>query len=268
LLIHKPFVLPGPSGKLEAVISPPSGIDKKMVAIVCHPHPLYGGTMNNKVVTTLCSVINKVGGWALRFNYRGVGASEGSYADTIGETEDCLAVLDWVKHITADSLLPHGLPREPTGDGDSQGEPRAPLESPSRELVSRRRNTNRNKYSAPWGGDIYYQFWLAGFSFGAVIATQVAAKHSEIKQLITVAPPVNHFDLSIAVNVRCPWIVVQGGMDELVPAKEVIAWAQTLPASPELIVLEQADHFFHGQIIHLRQQLERALKKTVFTDRH
>ena len=60
-----------------------------------------------------------------------------------------------LKNGPINSLLPRGLPQEPTGDGDSQGEPRAPLESPSRELASRRRNSNRNKYSAPWGGDIY-----------------------------------------------------------------------------------------------------------------
>ena len=67
---------------------------------------------------------------------------------------DAIAYLQTLK--PANSLLPRGLPREPTGDGDSQGEPSAPLESPSRELASRRRNSNRNKYSAPWGGDIYY----------------------------------------------------------------------------------------------------------------
>jgi uncharacterized protein len=62
---------------------------------VCHPHPLYGGNMNNKVVYTLARAFNEVGMGALRFNYRGVGSSTGTYDHGMGETEDALAALDW-----------------------------------------------------------------------------------------------------------------------------------------------------------------------------
>jgi alpha/beta superfamily hydrolase len=67
------------------------------VAIVCHPHPLHGGTMTNKVVHTLARAFNELGMPAVRFNYRGVGASAGTYADGDGETQDALAVIDWAR---------------------------------------------------------------------------------------------------------------------------------------------------------------------------
>ena len=65
------------------------------VAVVCHPHPLYGGNLSNKVVHTLARAFNELGMAALRFNYRGVGASAGTYDEGNGETLDALAALDW-----------------------------------------------------------------------------------------------------------------------------------------------------------------------------
>jgi len=64
---------------------------------VCHPHPQYGGTMTNKVVHTLAKAFNELGAGAVRFNYRGVGASDGTYDDGNGETLDALAAIGWVK---------------------------------------------------------------------------------------------------------------------------------------------------------------------------
>ena len=94
----------GPAGLLEAVIETPAGIDvakASAFAVVCHPHPLHGGTMDNKVVTTLARSFHALGMPTLRFNYRGVGASAGSYADGIGETDDALAVLAQGRHLFA-----------------------------------------------------------------------------------------------------------------------------------------------------------------------
>lgn len=65
------------------------------IAVICHPHPLYGGRFDNKVVTTLARCCTQLGIAALRFNFRGVGASEGQFDQGIGETEDALAALDW-----------------------------------------------------------------------------------------------------------------------------------------------------------------------------
>ncbi len=87
--------LNGPAGTLEAVLEA-SGEAPSFMAIVCHPHPLFGGTMNNKVVTTLCRACRDASGAVLRFNFRGVGASQGAYSDGIGECEDLLAAESWL----------------------------------------------------------------------------------------------------------------------------------------------------------------------------
>src|SRR5690606_29183008 len=87
--------LRGPAGTLEAVLEA-SGEAPSFIAIVCHPHPLFGGTMDNKVVTTLCRACRDAGGAVLRFNFRGVGASQGAYSDGIGECEDLLAAESWL----------------------------------------------------------------------------------------------------------------------------------------------------------------------------
>jgi alpha/beta superfamily hydrolase len=65
------------------------------VAVICHPHPLHQGTMQNKVVTTLSRAFAHLGAVAVRFSFRGVGSSAGSYADGVGERDDALAVVDW-----------------------------------------------------------------------------------------------------------------------------------------------------------------------------
>lgn len=88
--------LVGPAGRLEAVIEQGSE-SPAFVAIVCHPHPLFGGTMDNKVVTTLTRLVRDKGGVVVRFNFRGVGESQGAYSDGIGETEDLLAVHSWLR---------------------------------------------------------------------------------------------------------------------------------------------------------------------------
>ena len=88
------LVIDGPAGSLEALLEDP-GADGRHFAVVCHPHPLHGGTMHNKVVHTLARALQEQGMPTLRFNYRGVGASAGAYDDGRGETEDALAVIAW-----------------------------------------------------------------------------------------------------------------------------------------------------------------------------
>jgi alpha/beta superfamily hydrolase len=92
------LIIPGPAGELEAVFSPALvSTSSNKIAIMCHPHPLYDGTMNNKVVTTSCKAFQECGISTIRFNYRGVGKSTGSFGNFIGETADLLAIIDWVK---------------------------------------------------------------------------------------------------------------------------------------------------------------------------
>ncbi|MBL8270782.1 alpha/beta hydrolase [Steroidobacter sp.] len=90
------LTIPGPAGTLEALLDAPAETGSPAaVAIVCHPHPQFGGTMTNKVVYSLAKAFNEAGAPAIRFNYRGVGASTGTYDEGNGETDDALAVLDW-----------------------------------------------------------------------------------------------------------------------------------------------------------------------------
>lgn len=93
--LTEPLVIEGPLGALQAIVDTPVDADESHVAVVCHPHPVYGGTMTNKVVHMLAKSFNERGAPAVRFNYRGVGASAGSYDEGNGETDDTLAVLDW-----------------------------------------------------------------------------------------------------------------------------------------------------------------------------
>jgi hypothetical protein len=88
--------VPGPAGRLEALLEEPEEGEPRYVALVCHPHPQHGGTMHNKVVYRLARGLRRTGAVVLRFNYRGVNLSEGAYADGVGELEDaraCLALL-------------------------------------------------------------------------------------------------------------------------------------------------------------------------------
>lgn len=98
-------IIPGPAGNLEALVDTPAAVTARAVGVICHPHPLHGGTMTNKVVHTLAKAFNDAGAPAVRFNYRGVGASAGAYADGDGETQDALAVLDWAAQRWPDAQL-------------------------------------------------------------------------------------------------------------------------------------------------------------------
>jgi uncharacterized protein len=85
--------LAGPAGRLEALLEEPEHTAPVEAAVVCHPHPQYGGTMHNKVVYRLARGLRKTGCAVLRFNYRGVNLSAGEYAAEIGETEDARVAL-------------------------------------------------------------------------------------------------------------------------------------------------------------------------------
>lgn len=206
---HHEIFIPGPCGNLEAFIDGPTQSPKKLLAIICHPHPQFEGTMNNKVVTTLAKVMQTLGIVALKFNFRGVGKSEGEYGHVKGELDDLRAVIAWAKEHYPD-----------------------------------------------------YRFVLAGFSFGSYIATKVATELHPVA-LITVAPPVHHNDFANLPEINFPWIVVQGEADEVVPPGEVFAWIKTLSKPPKLLRMPGVSHFFHGQLIPLRDELVRMLHPIV-----
>jgi alpha/beta superfamily hydrolase len=89
--------LAGPAGSLEALLEEPDDQEPRLAAIVCHPHPLYGGTMHNKVVYRIARGLRRAGCVVLRFNFRGVGKSAGEHGYMAGEIEDARAALGYLR---------------------------------------------------------------------------------------------------------------------------------------------------------------------------
>jgi alpha/beta superfamily hydrolase len=91
------FFLNGPAGKLEASLWTPANAPASFAALVCHPHPLFGGTMHNKVVYNAAKALDRLGFAVLRFNFRGAGQSEGTHDKGLGERDDVRCALDFLK---------------------------------------------------------------------------------------------------------------------------------------------------------------------------
>jgi alpha/beta superfamily hydrolase len=182
----------GPAGVLEAAVDT-SARPAVATAVICHPHPLQQGTMSNKVVTTVARAFVRLGADAVRFNFRGVGASAGRYADGLGERDDALAVVAWCRE--------------------------------------------------RWPGRPLY---LGGFSFGAAVAAAIAARAAPAG-LVTVAPPVERLTTDFVVP-ACPWLLIHGEADDVVPLEPVLDWCAQLPRPPRIVLLPGVGHFFHGQL--------------------
>jgi len=193
----------GPVGALEALTVCPAQGDSVATAVILHPHPLYGGTMHNKVVHTLARAFSELGVASVRFNFRGVGGSAGVFANGDGETEDALAVIAWLR----------------------KQRPGIPV-------------------------------WLAGFSFGATVALRAAAP-AQVSGLITVAPAVHLYDYSEISLPDCPWLLIQGEADEVVPVEVVHHWLSGMASPPQTLFLEGVSHFFHGHLTELKSALRK-----------
>ncbi|MBT8058722.1 MAG: alpha/beta fold hydrolase [Gammaproteobacteria bacterium] len=103
---HSEFLLRGPAGALECAVDvPEEGTARPATVVICHPHPEHGGTMHNKVVTILERSMRELGLRTVRFNFRGVGESEGAHDDGYGETDDLFAVVEWVRRTRPDDTL-------------------------------------------------------------------------------------------------------------------------------------------------------------------
>jgi alpha/beta superfamily hydrolase len=109
-VFHRRFFLAGPAGQLEALLWTTPVLEPPLVAVVCHPHPLYGGTMHNKVVFQAAKRLHEFGIPVLRFNFRGAGLSEGAHDKGRGEQEDVRAALDYLaEHFPGTPILVAGF---------------------------------------------------------------------------------------------------------------------------------------------------------------
>lgn len=183
-------LIAGPAGALECAIDlPPEGVAVQGTAVICHPNPTQGGTLDNKVVQTLARAFVQLGWRAVRFNFRGIGKSEGGWDEGRGEIDDALAV------IAAERTA---------------GEP----------------------------------LLLAGFSFGAYVATHAAKQLAEpARRLVLVGPATSRFDTT---TVPADTLVIHGEQDDVVPLSSVFDWAR--PQSLPVVVVPGVGHFFHGQL--------------------
>jgi alpha/beta superfamily hydrolase len=191
----------GPAGELEVAVDAPDGMSARGVALVCHPHPQHGGTLDNKVVQTVARALVQRGYRVVRFNFRGVGLSAGSWDEGRGEVDDALAVT-------------------------------AAFRDPALPLV------------------------VAGFSFGAYVASQAAARLPEgakAERVVLVGPATANFAVA---PVPADTLVIHGEADEVVPLSATLDWAR--PQSLPVLVVPGVGHFFHGQLPLLKSILLRA----------
>ncbi|MBT9490272.1 MAG: alpha/beta fold hydrolase [Rubrivivax sp.] len=194
------LLIAGPAGALECAIDTPATAPRG-AAVLCHPHPQHGGTMDNKVVQTLARAFVQLGYRAVRFNFRGIGGSEGAWDEGRGEVDDALAVIAAIR------------------------DPALPLA-------------------------------LGGFSFGAYVATQAAARlpaEARAERLVLVGPAVVNF---AAAPVSQDTLLIHGEADDVVPLSAVLDWAR--PQALPVTVVPGAGHFFHGQLGLLKQLITGA----------
>ena len=104
--VNRVEMIPGPVGLLEATITEVG--ERQKLAVLCHPHSQYGGSMHDSVLGTLSDACTSLGVSVLTFNFRSVGASEGRFAEGIGEVDDVLAVLQWASEHYPDAELTLG----------------------------------------------------------------------------------------------------------------------------------------------------------------
>jgi alpha/beta superfamily hydrolase len=201
----------GSVGVLEALIDTallPPGATQRGVAFITHPHPLFGGTMDNKVAQTLARAFAQCGWQSVRFNFRGVGASAGEYDEGRGELQDLLAA---IAHFA------------PTG----------PLA-------------------------------LAGFSFGAFVASHAVGALQPDRapeKLVLVGTAATRFDVAaIPLPLHARTLVVHGEVDDTIPLTDVLNWAR--PQNLPVLVVPGVSHFFHGQLVLLRQLVMRHVLNT------
>lgn len=209
------FQIAAPAGWLQVrALWQPS----EQVVLICHPHPLFGGTMDNKVVSTLFRFFKNQNISVVTFNFRGVGSSTGQHADGVGEIDDALTVLRW---------------------------------------IMQQQRAIRTVYLAGFSFGAYIAAAVASrinhelfvFDEPAVLNQPVAFK---LARTYLVAPPVHHYPMD-ELRLAADTVVLIGNDDEVVPPIEVQQWSQQLGL--QLVMMPQCSHFFHGHLPDLTQQL-------------
>jgi len=203
--------LAGPAGRLEALLEEPEEGDPRGTALVCHPHPQHGGTMHNKVVYRMARGLRRSGHAVLRFNYRGVNLSAGSYADGEGELDDARAALGFLRERYP--ALPVTLA------GFSFGSRIALRLGCSQNHDGKKRGDN------DWSN-----------------------KLGNVCRVFAVGFPTVYRDRTFLESCRVPRVFVQSTNDEFGPIEEFNAAVAGLPEPKRVILIDAQDHFFAGAL--------------------
>ena len=217
-----PREVPGPAGRLEAILEEPAppgsvGHDGRVSAghpdglraavVLAHPHTELGGTMHTKAVYQAAKALSRIGCAVLRVNFRGAGVSEGTFTDGPGEKDDFRAALDYMQGLY----------------------PGAPL-------------------------------WSGGMSFGSWVALTVGAEDPRVTALIGICPPITRYDFSAVERSPTPKFFIQGEFDELCPLKDMRAFYARAAEPKELVVIDGADHLFDGKVAEVADAIEDLLE--------
>ena len=213
--------IPGPAGRLEALLNEPErpgtiGADgllstghhgpPRAAVVFAHPHTEMGGTMHTKVVYQAAKALTRIGCSVLRFNFRGAGTSAGAFTNGPGEMDDFRAGLNFMQE------------RWPT----------APL-------------------------------WAAGMSFGSWIALSVGAEDPRVSALIGIALPLSQYDFGPIAHSTKPKFLIQAERDEICPLKDMREFYARALEPKELVVIDGADHLFDGKVSDVADAVEDLL---------
>ncbi|HEX8874982.1 MAG TPA: alpha/beta fold hydrolase [Nitrosospira sp.] len=202
------FFIDGPAGKLETVVAEPDSGHPRGIAIIAHPHPLYGGTMNNKVVYTLFKALLELGFIAVKFNFRGVERSEGAHdpgGNGTGEVEDVLAVVEAIEN----------------------------------QFISRFNGTPPLLLAGfSFGGAIQ------AHAAQRLKPQRIIMVAPAVERLG--APPILAPGTRTGIENTPEVLIIHGDQDDVVPLKTVLDWAA--PQELPVVVIPGAEHFFHGRL--------------------
>jgi alpha/beta superfamily hydrolase len=181
------------------------------LALVAHPHPLMGGTMDNKVAQTMARAFNQLGYVSVRPNFRGVGGTAGVHDNGVGELEDLLHVTEWM--CTPSSW--------------------APFEVTANQAWVSNVNT--------------FPLVVSGFSFGSFVGSHLVQRLADLgrpaERLVMVGSAAGKWTLA---EVPSDTILIHGELDETIPLIDVFNWAR--PQELTVQVVPGADHFFHRRL--------------------
>ena len=214
----------GPVGEIDCALDLPSGGPPGAIAVVAHPHPLHGGTRDNKVVQTIVRALLQAGCACWRPNFRGVGGTAGTFDEGRGETEDLLAV---IAHAAGDESVRHLDAPIPLYLGGFSFGSFVQAEVAQRLIASG---------EAAVAGDTGQ---AARFRLAPMIFLGTAASRFQV-------PPVGS-----------DAIVIHGEADDVVPLAAVMDWAR--PQGLPVVVLPGAGHFFHGRLTQVKSLILRNL---------